>query len=78
MSVREGRAATFRRGPVVSDNIANELRRLIAQNQEMEARLQALQLSVAGMRADFEQVIASRMRELEITHAAAEEPAMSE
>ncbi len=48
------------------DSMADELRRLIAHNQEMEHRLHALQLSVAGMRADFEQVIASRMRELEV------------
>ncbi|MGE0605878.1 MAG: hypothetical protein AB7O62_02040 [Pirellulales bacterium] len=50
------------------DKVADELRRLIAHNQEMESRLQALQLSVAGMRADFEQVIAARMRELQVVH----------
>lgn len=46
--------------------VSDELRRLIAHNQEMESRLQALQQSVAGMRADFEQVIAARIRELEV------------
>lgn len=46
-------------------DFADDLRRLIAQNHEMERRLRELQLAIAGMRAEFETVIASRIQELD-------------
>jgi ABC-type phosphate transport system auxiliary subunit len=48
-------------------HIAEDLRRLIAQNQEMERRLHELQAALAGMRTDFETAIATRMRQLDAT-----------
>jgi hypothetical protein len=46
----------------MSDATTAELRRLIDQNRLMEQKLRDLQLAIAGIRADFETVVAARLQ----------------
>jgi hypothetical protein len=47
------------------DTTSDQLRTLIERNRELEIRLQALQHTIAILRADFEEMMAGRMKELE-------------
>ena len=49
----------------MTDSVAYELHNLIKQNQEMERRLRELQAAIATIRADFETVVAARIKDLD-------------
>lgn len=47
------------------DTTSDELRTLIERNRELERRVQELQRTISMLRANFEEVVSTRMKQLD-------------